>query len=144
MSWREGTKGTLSKQMVALRVHRATGSPTHSIDHELVLTAAEGWLIAERPLRPAASSSAYKENEGDEELNYYSTLGAEVSLERLASVAKSRSGPSSNSTREGRVRPFGLPGQEVGGSAPAPGALDASLLLPDATFERYNWHRLFF
>jgi SRSO17 transposase len=90
VSWREGTKGTLSKRMVALRVHRATGSPRHSIDHELVLSAAEGWLIGERPL-PAASSSAHKKNEGEEELNYYySTLGAEVSLERLASVAKSR------------------------------------------------------
>ena len=59
VSWREGSKGTLSKRMVALRVHRATGSPRprHSIDHELVLTAAEGWLIAQRPL-PGASSSA--------------------------------------------------------------------------------------
>jgi SRSO17 transposase len=87
VSLREGTKGTLSKQMVALRAHRATGSPRHSIDHELVLTAAEGWLIAERP-PPGAPSAG---EEGEEELKYYySTLGAEVSLERLASVAKSR------------------------------------------------------
>ncbi len=89
VSWREGTKGTLSKQMVALRAHRATGSPRHSTDHERVLTAAEGWLIAERPL-PGSPSSAHKK-EGEEELNYYySTLGAEVSLERMASLAKSR------------------------------------------------------
>jgi SRSO17 transposase len=90
VSWREGTKGTLSKQMVALRTHRATGSDRrHSIDHELVLTAAEGWLIAQRPL-PGSPSSAHK-NEGEEELKYYySTLGAEVPLERLASLAKSR------------------------------------------------------
>jgi SRSO17 transposase len=88
-SWREGTKGTLSKQMAALRAHRATGSPRHSIDHELVLTAAEGWLIGERPL-PGQPSSA-KNKEGEEELKYYySTLGAEVSLERMASLAKSR------------------------------------------------------
>jgi SRSO17 transposase len=88
VSWREGTKGTLSKQMVALRVHRATGSPRHSTDHELVLTAAEGWLIGERP--PGEPSST-ENKEGEEELNYYySSLGAEVSLERLASVAKSR------------------------------------------------------
>ena len=87
VSWREGTKGTLSKQMVALRAHRATGSPRHSIDHELVLTAAEGWLIAERS-QPGAPSAR---EEGEEELKYYySTLGAEVSLERLASLAKSR------------------------------------------------------
>jgi SRSO17 transposase len=89
VSLREGTKGTLSKRMVALRTHRATGSDRHSIDHELVLTAAEGWLIGERPL-PGRPSSAGNE-EGEEELNYYySTLGAEVPLERLASVAKSR------------------------------------------------------
>ena len=89
VSWREGTKGTLSKQMVALRTHRATGSSRHSIDHELVLTAAEGWLIGERPL-PGEPSSAHKK-EGEEELKYYySTLGAEVPLERLASLAKSR------------------------------------------------------
>jgi SRSO17 transposase len=87
--WREGTKGTLSKQMVALRVHRATGSPRHSIDHELVLTAAEGWLIAERPL-PGDPSSA-QNKEGEEQLNYYySTLGADVPLERLAALAKCR------------------------------------------------------
>jgi SRSO17 transposase len=89
VSWREGTKGTLSKQMVALRTHRATGSDRHSIDHELVLTAEEGWLIAERALPGQPSSAANKE--GEEELDYYySTLGAEISLERLASVAKSR------------------------------------------------------
>jgi Transposase DDE domain len=75
--------------MVALRVHRATGSPPHSIDHELVLTAKEGWLIGERPL--AGQPSSVHKKEGEEELNYYySTLGAEVSLKRLASVAKSR------------------------------------------------------
>jgi len=91
VSWREGTKGTLSKQMVALRTHRATGSSRHSIDHELVLTAAEGWLIGERPLAGQPSSSAHKNKEGEEELKYYySTLGAEVPLERLASLAKSR------------------------------------------------------
>jgi Transposase DDE domain len=75
--------------MVALRVHRATGSDRHSIDHELVLTAAEGWLIGERPL-PGEPSSA-ENKEGEEELKYYySTLRAEVSLERMASLAKSR------------------------------------------------------
>ena len=90
VSWREGTKGTLSKQMVALRAHRATGSDRHSIDHELVLTAKEGWLIGERPLTEGQPSSAHKK-EGEEELKYYySSLGADVWLERLASVAKSR------------------------------------------------------
>jgi SRSO17 transposase len=87
VSWREGTKGTLSKQMVALRAHRATGGARHSTTHERVLTAEEGWLIAERPLAGVPSA----QNEGEEELNYYySLLGAEVPLERLASLAKSR------------------------------------------------------
>jgi len=84
VSWREGTKGTLNKQMVALRVHRATGSDRMSTTHERVLTAEEGWLIAERPLQPAG-------DKGEEELKYYySSLGAEVPLERLAALAKSR------------------------------------------------------
>jgi SRSO17 transposase len=87
--WREGTKGTLGKQMVALRVHRATGSPhRHSTAHERVVTAEEGWLIAERPLR----RSAGEEEPGEEEEleYYYSSLGADVSLERLTALAHSR------------------------------------------------------
>jgi SRSO17 transposase len=74
--------------MVALRAHRATGSPRHSTTHdERVLTAQEGWLIAQRPLRPAEGEDLPDE----EELNYYySSLEAGVSLERLASLAKSR------------------------------------------------------
>jgi SRSO17 transposase len=88
VAWREGTKGTLSKQMVALRVHRATGSDRMSTNHERVLTAQEGWLIAERPLRRAAEEDLTL---GEEELKYYySSLGAEVPLKRLAALAKSR------------------------------------------------------
>src|SRR5215210_1120650 len=86
VSWREGTKGTLSKQMVAVRAHRATGSPRHSTTHERVVTAAEGWLIAERPLGPEG-----KDLPSEEELEYYySSLGADVPLEQLAALAKSR------------------------------------------------------
>src|SRR3712207_2053063 len=72
--------------MVALRAHRATGSPRHSTTtHERVLTTAQGWLIAERPLRPGG------EELGEEELNYYySSLGADVSPARLAALAHSR------------------------------------------------------
>jgi SRSO17 transposase len=74
--------------MVALRAHRATGSDRrHSTDHERVHTAKEGWLIGERPL-PGAPSSAHKE--GEEQKYYYSTLGADVPLERMAALAKSR------------------------------------------------------
>ena len=83
--WREGTKGTLSKRMVALRAHRATGSPRHSTTHERVLTAQEGWLIAERPLRPEEDLP-----DEEEQKYYYSSLEAGVSLQRLAALAKSR------------------------------------------------------
>jgi len=86
VNWREGTKGTLGKQMVALRAHRATGGARHSTTHERVSTAGEGWLIGERPLGPPKAGK-----EGEEELKYYySSLGAEVPLERLAALAKSR------------------------------------------------------
>jgi SRSO17 transposase len=72
--------------MVAVRAHRATGSPhRHSTTHERVVTAAEGWLIAERPLRSAG------EELGEEEFKYYySSLGADVSPERLVTLAHSR------------------------------------------------------
>ena len=89
VAWREGTKGTLSKQMVAVRAHRATGSDRHSTTHERVVTAEEGWLIAERPLR---RSEKREDLPGEEEelKYYYSLLGADVSLERLVALAKSR------------------------------------------------------
>ena len=87
VSWREGTKGTLSKQMVVVRAHRATGSQRHSTTHERVVTAEEGWLIAERPLRPSGKEDLPSE----EELTYYySSLGGDVSLERLAALAHGR------------------------------------------------------
>ena len=78
---------SLGKQMVALRAHRATGSDRHSTTHERVLTAQEGWLIAERPLRPAEGEDLPDE---EEQKYYYSSLEAGVSLERLAALAKSR------------------------------------------------------
>jgi SRSO17 transposase len=89
VAWREGTKGALSKEMVAVRAHRATGSDRHSTTHERVVTAEEGWLIAQRPLR---RSEKREDLPGEEEelKYYYSSLGADVSLERLAALAKSR------------------------------------------------------
>ncbi len=53
--WREGTKGALAKQFVAVRVHRATGNPDvgtngRSVAHGRVTTGPLGWLLGERPL----------------------------------------------------------------------------------------------
>jgi SRSO17 transposase len=52
--WREGTKASLRKQFVAVRVHRATGNPDdggpgRSTSHPRVTTGPEGWLVGERP-----------------------------------------------------------------------------------------------
>ena len=51
--WREGTRGTMQAQAVALRVHWATGAEMHRTTHHRVHTGPEGWLLAERPLPPA-------------------------------------------------------------------------------------------
>ncbi len=80
LSWREGTKGTLSKRVVALRAHRGTGSPHHSTTHRLVSTAEEGWLIGERPPAGVEGETKY----------YYSTLPANTTLARLTALAHSR------------------------------------------------------
>jgi SRSO17 transposase len=82
ITWRErdDPQKPLRKQVVALRVHRATGSPRHSTSHSRVHTGPEGWLIAERPV-PGES--------GDEKW-YFSTLPAETSWARLIALAHSR------------------------------------------------------
>ena len=81
--WREGTKGTLSKRMVAVRVRRATGSPRHSVSHSRVSTGPVGWLIGERALPEG-------HGESDATKYYFSTLAVDAPLERLAGLAHSR------------------------------------------------------
>jgi len=82
VSWREGSKGTLGKEMVAVRAHRGIGSPRYYSDsHEHVVTSAEGWLIAERP--PAGG-------EEGERKYYFAMLGADTPLQRLGELAHSR------------------------------------------------------
>ncbi len=83
--WREGTKGTLAKQMTAVRAHWGTGSPRHSTSHARVSTGAEGWLIGERPLLKEGS----EEEEGETKY-YFSDLAQQTPLVRLASLAHSR------------------------------------------------------
>jgi SRSO17 transposase len=85
VTWREGTKAPLRKQFLAIRVHRATGAPAWGADglstsHARVTTGSEGWLLAERPVP----------GEDGERKYYYSNLPAEVSRERLVTIAHAR------------------------------------------------------
>lgn len=99
LAWREGTKGTMQVQAVAIRVHWATGSTRHSTTHHRVHTGPEGWLVAERPL-PGAEPEEPEEPdnpEGDAEkkakdrIKYrFSTLPADTSLEQLVKEVHAR------------------------------------------------------
>lgn len=70
ISWRQGSEGPLSKRFVALRVQRATREQTGPA----------GWLIGERP----------RIGESGEEKIYWSDLGEETALARLAELAHGR------------------------------------------------------
>ena len=90
IEWRQGTKGTMQAQVLALRVHWATGSPRHSTSHSRVHTGPEGWLLAERPVpapkrqepatdepRPpddTAKQEAAEEKEAEETKYWFSSL----------------------------------------------------------------------
>jgi SRSO17 transposase len=96
IAWREGTKGTMQLQAVAMRVHWATGSSRHSTSHSRVQTGPEGWLLAERS-RPEAqadeqeTSATGKPGEKPEKTKYwFSTLPPDTSLERLITLAHAR------------------------------------------------------
>jgi SRSO17 transposase len=82
VQWREGAKGVLQKQVVAVRAHWATGSPRHSATHGRVSTGPEGWLLGERPLP----------GHGGEPKYYFSSLPADTSLplRRLVELAHAR------------------------------------------------------
>jgi SRSO17 transposase len=85
VGWREGTKGPLSKQVVAVRAHWGTGSPRHSTSHGRESTGPEGWLIGERPLPKEGGE------EKQAQTNYYfSNLEKDTSLERLVEVGHTR------------------------------------------------------
>jgi SRSO17 transposase len=106
IEWRQGTKGTMQAQVLALRVHWATGSPRHSTSHSRVHTGPEGWLLAERsvptpkrqepstdePVSPADTSKpeVAGEQETPEIKYWFSTLPPDTSLERLVTLAHAR------------------------------------------------------
>jgi SRSO17 transposase len=86
VTWRDGSRdptgatGTLRKQFVAVRVHRATGGAHLPITDRRVSTGPEGWLLAERPLPGTAGERKY----------YVSSLPADTSLSRLVELAHAR------------------------------------------------------
>lgn len=96
ISWREGTKGVMQVQAVAIRVHWGTGSLRHSTTHSRVQTGPEGWLLAERPV-PAAEEKAQEtptaptsKGKAEKTKYWFSTLPAEISLEQLITLAHAR------------------------------------------------------
>jgi SRSO17 transposase len=96
ISWREGTKGTMQVQAVALRVHWATGSSLHSTSHSRVHTGPEGWLLAERPVPEALADEAQPPSVEpqaikEEKIKYwFSMLPQETSLQHLVLLAHAR------------------------------------------------------
>lgn len=94
--WREGTKGTMQVQAVALRVHWATGSALHSTSHSRVHTGPPGWLLAERPVPAAVADDPQptpvepQEQEEDTIKYWFSVLPPQTSLQRLVLLAHAR------------------------------------------------------
>jgi SRSO17 transposase len=80
VEWREGSRGPMRKQFVALRVHAGTGCARHSETHGRSWTGPEGWLLGERPL-PG--------EEGDPKW-FFSNLPADTPLARLVELAHLR------------------------------------------------------
>ncbi len=80
LRWRDGTKGTLCKHFVALRVHAGTGCARHSQTHGRSWTGPEGWLLAERPLAGEEGKPKW----------FFRTLPADTPLPRLGALAHLR------------------------------------------------------
>lgn len=101
IGWREGTKGIMQAQVLALRVHWATGSPRHSTSHSRVHTGPDGWVLAERPApapsrhKPSLPDTPAKQEAADvkeaEETKYwFSSLPPETELSQLVTLAHAR------------------------------------------------------
>jgi SRSO17 transposase len=96
IEWREGTKGTMQVQALAIRVHWATGSSLHSTSHSRVHTGPEGWLLAERPVPAAVADDSQSPpiepaEIQEEQIKYwFSVLPKETSLQRLVLLAHAR------------------------------------------------------
>jgi SRSO17 transposase len=106
IEWRQGTTGTMRAQVLALRVHWATGSPRHSTSHSRVHTGPEGWLRASRPVSEPTSQepstdelvspadTSKPEVAGEQEAPqikyWFSSLPPETSIARLITLAHAR------------------------------------------------------
>src|SRR5579859_2526931 len=96
IAWREGTKGTMQVQAVAIRVHWATGSALHSTSHSRVHTGPVGWLLAERPVSEAGVDDPQPtpiepQEKQEEKIKYwFSVLSPETSLQRLVRLSHAR------------------------------------------------------
>jgi SRSO17 transposase len=80
VEWREGSRGPLRKQYVALRVHAGTGCARHSESHGRSWTGPQGWLLAERPMPGEAGEPKW----------FFSNLPADTPLSRLVELAHLR------------------------------------------------------
>jgi SRSO17 transposase len=82
VQWRERgpNEPPLARQVLAVRVHRATGSERFSVTDRRVQTGPEGWLVAERPLPGESGEVTY----------YFSNLPPSTSTARLLAVAHLR------------------------------------------------------
>jgi len=95
VTWRDGSHdptgatGTLRKQFVALRVHRANGGGHLPNTNHRVSTGPEGWLLIERP-RPDESGASGASGSSAERKYYVSSLPADTPLPRLVELAHAR------------------------------------------------------
>lgn len=80
VEWREGSRGPLRKQFVALRVHAGTGCARHSATHGRSWTGPEGWLLGERPLPGEEGELKW----------FFSSLPADTPVSRLVELAHLR------------------------------------------------------
>jgi SRSO17 transposase len=78
--WQEHAGGVLRKQVVAVRVHWATGGAQLSTSHHRVFPGPEGWLLSERPVPGEHGDVKW----------YDRNLPADTRLHRLVELAHRR------------------------------------------------------
>lgn len=79
VTWRNGTAGSLCKQVAARRMHRAAGGP-QTMSLRRIRTGPPGWFLVERPLPGTSGDTSY----------YVSNLGADIARDRLIQLAHMR------------------------------------------------------